>query len=82
MIRRQRPDEAAFRHGPKGREPLAAPNQGGSHVHYQPLKRAGLGCITSRDGKAMPAVTFFEVLAFELGCNVATAKRLFEEGLI
>jgi len=81
VIRRQRPDESAFRHGPRGREPLAPPGQGGEHVHYQPLKRAGIGCITSREPKSS-GVTFFEVLAYELGCSVITAKRLFEEGLI
>lgn len=82
MIRRQRPDEAAFRHGPKGREPLAAPGQGGDHVHYQPMRRVGIGCITSRNPPKTPELTFFELLAAELKCTVATAKRLFEEGLI
>jgi hypothetical protein len=55
---------------------LAPPS--GEHVHYTPLRRAGIGSITSRDSK----ITFFELLAFKLGCNVATAKRLYEEGLI
>ena len=82
MIRRQRPDETQFRHGPGGREPLAPPGRAGDHVHYTPMKRAGLGVITSRDAKPTCAVTFFELLAFELGCNVETARRLFEEGLI
>jgi hypothetical protein len=76
VIRRVRPDEAAFRYTARGREPLAPPS--GEHVHYTPLRRAGIGSITSRDSK----ITFFELLAFKLGCNVATAKRLYEEGLI
>ncbi len=82
MIRRQRPDETQFRHGPGGREPLAPPGQAGDHVHYSPMKRAGLGVITSRSDKPQAAVGFFELLAYELGCTVTTAKRLFEEGLI
>lgn len=82
MIRRQRPDESAFRHGPRGREPLAPPGQGGEHVHYQPMKRVGIGCITSRAPKNTATVTFFEALAFELKCSVTTAKKLFDEGLI
>jgi hypothetical protein len=38
----------------------------------------GIGSITSRSSK----ITFFELLAYELGCTVTTAKRLYEEGLI
>ena len=60
MIRRIKPGEAAFRHGSKGREPIAPPSD--QHVHYTPSKRSGIGCITSRESK----ITFFELLAYEL----------------
>jgi hypothetical protein len=79
VIQRARTHETLFRHGPKGREALAPPGEGGEHVHYQPKKSTGLGCITSRP---KPSVTFWEVLAYELGCNVTTAKELWEKGLI
>jgi len=94
VIRRQRPDETQFRHGAGGREPLSPPGQAGDHVHYTPLRRAGLGCITSRDKKATSSLSFFELLAWELsgagdatkalvpGCTVRQAKQLFDEGLI
>lgn len=87
MIRRQRPDETQFRHGPGGREPLAAPGAGGDHVHYTPMKRTGLGCITSR-GKADNGIGFWQLLAFSLSestgqyVTVEAAKKAFEEGLI
>lgn len=38
--------DTLFRHGARGREPLAPPS--GEHVHYQPLRRVGIGVITSR----------------------------------
>jgi len=75
----RRTDETSFRRGKHGREPIAAPGSGGDHVHYQPSKQTGLGCITSRP---RPTVTFWEQLAYELGCNVTTAKALWEQGLI
>ena len=87
MIRRQRLDEAQFRHSAKGREPLAPPGAGGDHVHYTPLKRAGLGCITSRKPPDN-GIGFFELLAFRLSeqtgqyVTVAAAKKAFFEGLI
>jgi hypothetical protein len=57
---------------------LAPPGEGGTHVHYEPRKSVGIGCITSRKGE----LTFFERLAFELGVNVSTARKLWEQGLI
>ncbi len=87
MIRRQRLDETQYRHGAKGREPLAPPGAGGDHVHYQPLKRAGIGVITSRKQKDN-GITCWELLAFRLSeqtgqrITVQAAKRAFEEGLI
>lgn len=94
MNRRQRPDETQFRHGAGGREPLAPPGQAGDHVHYTPLRRAGLGCITSREQRPTSAHSFFELLAWELsgagdpakavvpGCTLSQAKRMFDQGLI
>jgi len=71
--------ETMFRHTARGREALAPPGEGGSHVHYEPRKGVGLGCITSR---RQPELTFFERLALELGVNLATAKQLWQEGKI
>jgi len=79
MISRARINETMFRHSAKGREALAPPGEGGTHVHYEPRRSVGVGSITSR---RQPTATFWEVLAYELGCNVTTAKRLWEEGLI
>lgn len=79
MIQR-RTQERHFRHSPRGREPLSAPGQGGEHVHYSPSTKVGLGCITSR--KPTGAPTFFELLAYELGCTVTAAKQAYEEGLV
>jgi hypothetical protein len=77
VIARAQSYETAFRTTGRGREPLAPPS--GEHVHYQPRRGVGIGSITSRP---RPSVTFWELLAFKLGCNVTTAKRLYEEGLI
>lgn len=91
MIQRARIQETLFRHSAKGREALAPPGEGGHHVHYQPLKRSGLGTITS---SAHPTSTFWELLAWRLsgegdrsqatvpGCTATQAKKLFEEGLL
>jgi hypothetical protein len=79
VIRRARIEESLFRHTSRGREPLAPPGEGGHHVHYQPTRRVGIGSITS---SKKTTCTFWELLAFELGCNIATAKKLYEEGLI
>lgn len=79
MICRQPQTDAHFRRGAGEREPLASAGDAGTHVHYQPLRRVGIGSITS---KKAGGCTFFELLAYELGCNVTTARRLYEEGLI
>jgi hypothetical protein len=77
MIARKTAYETSFRTTSSGRVPLAPPS--GEHVHYQPRRSVGIGSITSRP---RPTCTFWELLAFKLHCNVATAKRLYEEGLI
>jgi len=69
--------ETLFRHTAKGREALAAPGQGGTHVFYEPRRSVGLGCITSR--RTQPP-TFFERLAYELGVHISVAKRMWREG--
>ena len=71
--------ETIFRHSARGREALAPPGEGGSHVHYEPRRSVGLGCITSR---RQPELTFFERLALELGVNLATAKQMWQEGKV
>lgn len=79
MISRARVEETMFRHTAKGREALAPPGEGGNHIHYQPRRSVGIGCITSRPRNEL---TFFERLAFELRVNVQTAKSLWEQGLV
>lgn len=76
MIHHNRIQDALFRQTARGREPLATPNEGGSHVHYQSMKRVGVGCITSRPAGKPKPLTFYEMLAIRLGVDVATARRL------
>jgi len=71
-------EETSFRHGKRGREAMVPAGQG-DKIHFQPSKQAGLGCITSRPN---PTVTFWEVLAYEMGVNVTQAKQMWEQGLI
>jgi hypothetical protein len=78
MISQSRSYESSFRRSAGGREALASTGQG-EQIHYTPCKHAGIGCITSRP---KPSVTFWELLAYELGCNVTTAKELWDKGLI
>lgn len=78
-MRNARVLETMFRHTAKDREALAAPGEGGTHVHYQPRRSVGIGCITSRRG---PRLGFFELLAMELGVTVAKAKQLWQEGKV
>lgn len=47
------PDDAPttvthYRSAGGSREPLAAPGEGGDHVHYQPSRQHGIGVLTSR----------------------------------
>lgn len=91
MIARARVHETLFRRGAKGREAMAPPGEGGTHIHYEASKKIGVGCITSRK---QPEITFWELLAWQLsgegdpqralvpGCTVAQAKRMYDEGLI
>jgi hypothetical protein len=79
VISRARVNETLFRRSSKGREALAPPGEGGEHVHYQHRRSVGIGCITSTNKQP---VTFWEMLAYELGVTVTTAKELWEKGLI
>lgn len=91
MIARARVHETLFRRGVKGREAMAPPGEGGTHVHYQASKSVSVGCVTSRPH---PEITFWELLAWQLsgegnpanavvpGCTVALAKRMYEQGLV
>ena len=48
--------DALFRTTALGREPLAAPNAGGFHVHVGVMRRAGIGSKTSIGGPTGPAI--------------------------
>ena len=73
--------EWLFRTTRRGREPLAAPEEGGSHVHYQPTQRAGIGSITSKRPGHRP-LTFLEYLALRSGMTLAEVEKLHAEGRI
>ncbi len=73
--------EWLFRTTGRGREPLSAPEEGGSHVHYQPTRRAGIGSITSTPPGRRP-LTFFEYLAIRSGMTLAEVTKLHDEGKI
>lgn len=74
--------EGLFRNTAKGREPLATPNSGGSHVHYSRRERVGIGCITSRPANCCQPATFYEQLAVRLGVHIDVAKRLHLENKV
>lgn len=61
--------DTLFRTTARGREPLAPPSD--EHVHYQPLRRAGIGVITSRP---LTAENTCRCWACRLGFNVDHAK--------
>lgn len=82
MIARARAQETVFRSTAGGREPLAPPSAGGTHVHYQSSRRVGIGCITSQPHGMRPKLTFFEMLALRLGVTVTEAMRLHAEGKV
>ena len=64
--------DTLFRTTARGREPLSPPSD--EHVHYQPLRRAGIGVITSRPQTSASACRCW---ACRLGFNVdhSTLKR-------
>ena len=80
VIARARVQETMFRQSATGREPLAPPGEGGTHIHYTPTRQSGIGCITSHPAGMRTKLTFFEMLALKLGVTLAEAKRLHAEG--
>lgn len=74
--------ESLFRTTAKGREPLASAGESGEHVHYQPARRVGIGCITSRRPGERKTVTFYEALAIRLGVTLSEAMRLHQSGKV
>lgn len=73
---RARPVESMFRAGAKGREPLAPPGEGGTHVHYVASRQVGIGSVTSRHPAAS---TDEEFLAWRHGLTVAEVRKLLAE---
>lgn len=84
-------EETLFRRTANGREALAPAGETSGHVHYQPVRRAGIGTITSTSKKPF---TFYQYLAFELAgggdpskaivpfCTVTQAMQLHADGKI
>lgn len=77
MASRARVVETLFRSGKGGREPLAPPGEGGSHIHYQSTRRVGVGAVTSRPAGGC---TDEELLAFTHGLTVGEVRRILAEG--
>lgn len=75
-MERARINETLFRTTAHGREALAPPGEGGTHVHYTPHRRAGLGCVTSRPPGAL---TDEEYLALEHGLTLAQVRAILRE---
>ncbi len=75
-MERARINETLFRTTAHGREALAPPGEGGTHVHYQPRRRVGLGCITSTPPGAL---TDEEFLALQHGLTLAEVKTILRE---
>lgn len=75
-MNRARVVETLFRAGKSGREPLAPPGEGGTHIHYQGTKQIGIGCRTSRPAAAC---TDEEWLAFRHGLTVAEVRQMLAE---
>lgn len=86
-------EESMFRRTANGREAMAPAGETSQHVHYEPLRRAGIGTITSKKGGADK--DFYYYLAITLAgvggdpskaivpfCTPAMAKELHEKGLI
>ena len=74
--------DSLFRQSARGREPLASPAERGEHVRYEPSRKVGIGSITSRRLGERRPLTFFEVLALQMGVTLAEAERLHREGLV
>lgn len=77
VANRARVVETLFRSGKGGREPLAPPGEGGTHVHHQSSRRCGIGAVTSRPAGAS---TNEELLAFMHGLTIAQVRQMLAEG--
>ena len=77
-MERARINETLFRTTAHGREALAPPGEGGTHVHYVGCKRVGLGCVTSRPAGAL---TDEEFLALQHGMTLAQVRAVLREAL-
>lgn len=76
-------DDALFRRTAVGREPLAAPQQSGFHVHVAVHRRVGVGVITSvrATGPVVACrMTDFEYLSLISGIPVAELLRRQSSG--
>lgn len=76
MTQRARINETVFRQSARGREALAPPGEGGTHIHYQSSRRIGIGCITS---KRPGTLTDIEYLALKHGLTVAQVTQYLRE---
>jgi hypothetical protein len=76
VTQRARIDEALFRQTARGREALAPPGEGGTHVHYQSPRHVGIGCITS---KRPGSLSDLEYLAIKHGLTVEQVRKFLEE---
>lgn len=76
MTQRARINETMFRATAHGREALAPPGEGGTHVHYVATRQIGIGCITSRRPGTL---TDLEYLALKHGLTVAQVQKFLAE---
>ena len=87
-----RVEESMFRRTATGREAMAPAGETSQHVHYQPLRRAGIGKITSKKGVDRDFYYYLSLTLAGAGgdpskalvpfCTPAQAKELHEKGLI
>ncbi len=73
---RARINETLFRTTAHGREALAPPSEGGTHIHYTGMRRVGLGCVTSRPPGSL---TDEEFLALQHGMTLAEVRAVLSE---
>lgn len=71
--------DSLFRNTARGREPLATAGEAARHIHYQSMRRVGIGSITSKPRGYRP-LTFFEALAIQSGLTLTEVLKLNQEG--
>lgn len=69
------------RGGADGREPIAAPGEIASIAQHYTPQQQHWGKVTSRTPKRLSKADL-ELVAFRLGCSVASARKAIEMGLI